>query len=157
MINKCIGTNINGDIMKIIGNRTVKTKLALVAIDFPEQMKSMSGKFYRKYHFVDIDLNPGKPYHTFVSDGFKNKKHWAKIETLWETGFLPVVEGVFHLTTNDKINADSNKFSVLCKMDLKSDETRMFCVELWKKVTNGKPIPRKQMLSVPLSSLFEEA
>ena len=116
----------------------IKETLLVTKISDPQLMKSQNGKHYRKYHFVVCAGDEaGKQYHTFVSDSYRNKKYWEKVEKVYEEGLLPVLSGRFS-TVKNKIDADSKHFTVETKVDLKDDQSAVFLGLLYEKMTGQK-------------------
>ena len=135
---------------------TIKETLVVTKISEEQLMKTGNGKMYRKYHFVVCaGDNAGKQYHTFVSDSYRNKKHWEKVEKEYDRGLLPVIDGRFTVI-KDKIDADSKHFSVASKIDTRDKQSAIFLGLLYEKMT-GQKIKSKPLTQVGWGNFISEA
>lgn len=135
---------------------TIKETLVVTKISEEQLMKTGNGKMYRKYHFVVCaGDNAGKQYHTFVSDSYRNKKHWEKVEKEYDRGLLPVIDGRFTVI-KDKIDADSKHFSVASKIDTRDKQSAIFLGLLYEKMT-GQKVKSKPLTQVGWDNFVSEA
>ena len=136
---------------------TIKETLVVTKISEEQLMKTGNGKMYRKYHFVVCaGDNAGQQYHTFVSDSYRNKKHWEKVEKIYNTTtYLPVLDGRFTVI-KDKIDADSKHFVVKSKVDIRDEQSAIFLELLYEEMT-GQKVKSKPLTQVGWDNFVSEA